>query len=245
LFDIVQWLYHNRTLLVFNMIHARNIVKTFRSEGFENVVLQNVNVDIESGEFVAVLGPSGSGKTSLLNILGLVDVPTSGELLYLGHEVTKLKERQRINLRRGSVGFIFQHFGLIDELTAGENIELPLQYLKYSKKERIKRVNEVLEKMNIAHRKKYFPRQLSGLQQQLVSIGRALAVNPDLILADEPTGSLNSSDGGKVLEVLSSLNEQGRTIIMATHSASDAEKAQRVVQVFDGHIVTENIKNRL
>jgi len=227
------------------MIHARNIVKTFRSEGFENVVLRNVNVDIESGEFVAVLGPSGSGKTSLLNILGLVDVPTSGEFFYLGHEITKLKERQRINLRRGSVGFVFQHFGLLDELTAGENIELPLQYLKYSKKERVKKVNEVLEKMNIAHRKKYFPRQLSGLQQQLVSIGRALAVDPDLILADEPTGSLNSSDGGKILELLSSLNEQGNTILMATHSAADAEKAQRVIQIFDGHIVTENIKNRL
>ncbi|MBI9060417.1 MAG: ABC transporter ATP-binding protein [Marinilabiliaceae bacterium] len=227
------------------MIHARNIVKTFRSEGFENVVLRNVNVDIESGEFVAVLGPSGSGKTSLLNILGLVDVPTSGEFFYLGHEITKLKERQRINLRRGSVGFVFQHFGLIDELTAGENIELPLQYLKYTKKERVKKVNEVLEKMNIAHRKKYFPRQLSGLQQQLVSIGRALAIDPDLILADEPTGSLNSSDGGKILELLSSLNEQGNTILMATHSAADAEKAQRVIQIFDGHIVTENIKNRL
>ena len=227
------------------MIHARNIVKTFRSEGFENVVLQNVNVDIESGEFVAVLGPSGSGKTTLLNILGLVDIPTSGEFLYLGHEITKLKERQRINLRRGSVGFVFQNFGLIDELTAGENIELPLQYLKYPKKERVRKVNEVLEKMNIAHRKKYFPRQLSGLQQQLVSIGRALVVDPDLILADEPTGSLNSSDGGKVLELFSSLNEQGHTILMATHSASDAEKAQRVIQIFDGHIVTENIKNRL
>lgn len=227
------------------MIHARNIVKTFRSEGFENVVLRNVNVDIENGEFVAILGPSGSGKTSLLNILGLVDVPTSGEFFYLGHEITQLKERQRINLRRGSVGFVFQNFGLIEELTAGENIELPLQYLKYSKKERLKKVNEMLEKMNIAHRKKYFPRQLSGLQQQLVAIGRALAVDPDLILADEPTGSLNSADGDKILEVLSSLNEHGRTILMATHSASDAEKAQRIIQIFDGHIVTENIKNRL
>jgi len=163
----------------------------------------------------------------------------------LGHEITQLKERQRINLRRGSVGFVFQNFGLIEELTAGENIELPLQYLKYSKKERLKKVNEMLEKMNIAHRKKYFPRQLSGLQQQLVAIGRALAVDPDLILADEPTGSLNSADGDKILEVLSSLNEQGQTILMATHSASDAEKAQRIIQIFDGHIVTENIKNRL
>lgn len=227
------------------MIHARNIKKTLKAEGYENVILRNVNIDIEVGELVSILGPSGSGKTSLLNILGLVDVPSAGEFFFLGHEITKLKERQRINLRRGSIGYIFQNFGLINELTVGENVELPLQYLKYGKKERTKIVNEVLEQMNIAHRKKYFPRQLSGLQQQLVAIGRALAIHPDIIIADEPTGSLNSSDGDKVIDVLSALNEQGQTIIIATHSVSVSEKAQRIVQIYDGHIVTENVKNRL
>ncbi|MCU4155018.1 ABC transporter ATP-binding protein [Carboxylicivirga sp. A043] len=227
------------------MIHARNLTKVLRNGAIETTVLQNVNIDIEQGEYVVILGPSGSGKTSLINTIGLIDKPTSGELFFMGHEVSRLKERQRSNLRRGGIGFVFQNFGLIDELNVYENIELPLQYLKYSKKARQLKVNEMLSKFQISHLKQYYPKQLSALQKQLVAIGRAVAISPDLIIADEPTGNLSSASGNKVMEVLSSLNEEGYTIIMATHSATEAERGQRVVQLFDGHIVTENIKSRL
>lgn len=227
------------------MIHARNLTKVLRNGAIETTILQNVNIDIEQGEFVAILGPSGSGKTSLINTIGLIDKPTSGELFFMGHEVSRLKERQRSNLRRGGIGFIFQNFGLIDELNVYENIELPLQYLKYSKKERQAKVNEILAKFQISHLKQYFPKQLSALQKQLVAIGRVVVTKPDLIIADEPTGNLSSACGNKVMDTLSLLNEEGYTIVMATHSATEAERGQRVVQLFDGHVVTENIKSRL
>ncbi|MBK3518404.1 ABC transporter ATP-binding protein [Carboxylicivirga marina] len=227
------------------MIHARNLTKVIRNGAIETTVLQNVNIDIEQGEYVVVLGPSGSGKTSLINTIGLIDKPTSGELFFVGHEVSRLKERQRSNLRRGGIGFIFQNFGLVDELNVYENIELPLQYLKYSKKARQVKVNEVLSKFQLSHLRQYFPKQLSSLQKQLVGIGRAIITSPDILIADEPTGNLSSACGNKVMEVLSSLNEDGYTIVMATHSALEADRGQRVVQLFDGHVITENIKNRL
>ncbi|WP_430814477.1 ABC transporter ATP-binding protein [Carboxylicivirga sp. RSCT41] len=227
------------------MIHARNLTKVLRNGAIETTVLQNVNIDIEQGEYVVILGPSGSGKTSLINTIGLIDKPTSGELFFMGHEVSRLKERQRSNLRRGGIGFVFQNFGLIDELNVYENIELPLQYLKYSKKARQVKVNEILSKFQISHLRQYYPRQLASLQKQLVAIGRAIITNPNLIIADEPTGNLSSACGNKVMDTLSSLNEEGYTIVMATHSATEAERGQRVVQLFDGHVVTENIKSRL
>ncbi|MCU4163045.1 ABC transporter ATP-binding protein [Carboxylicivirga caseinilyticus] len=227
------------------MIHTRNLTKIHRNGGVEQTILQNVNIDIEAGEFVCLLGPSGSGKTTLMNIFGLIDTPTSGDFLMMGYDVTKLKERQRINLRRGSIGNIFRNFGLIDELNVYENIELPLQYLKYNKQHRFKKVNSILEELNITHLKSYYTNQLNGLQQQLVGIGRAMVIDPDIILADEPTGCLNSSSGSTIMNTLNLINEKGTTIVMASHSANDAEKSQRIIQVFDGHIITENIKNRL
>lgn len=227
------------------MIHTSNLSKVSRVEGIESLILQNVNIDIDSGEYVSFLGPSGSGKTTLVNIIGLIDVPTTGNLLYMGHDTSLLSERQRINLRRGSIGYVFRNFGLIDELTVKENIELPLQYLKYSKNIRKTKVEEVLERFNISHRKDYFPRQLSGFQQQMVSIARAVVIKPDLLIADEPIGRLNSSDGGRILDLLSKLNEEGLTVILATHSNSEAEKAQRIIQLFDGHVVTENVINKI
>lgn len=227
------------------MIHARNISKVQRTGALEQIILQNVNIDIEAGEFVCLLGPSGSGKSSLINIFGLIDIPTSGNLIMMGHDVTHLKERQRIHLRRGSIGYVFRNFGLIEELNAFENIELPLQYLKYSKKNRLQKVNDVLRLLNVSHLKSFYPHQLSSIQQQLVGIARAVVINPDIVLADEPTGCLNSNGGSHVMNVLNMLNENGTTIVMASHSANEAEKAQRVIQLFDGHVITENIKNRL
>lgn len=227
------------------MIHTRNLTKVHRNGGVERKILQNVNVDIEVGDFVGLLGPSGSGKTSLLNMFGLIDVPTSGELLFMGHDVTKLKERQRINLRRGSIGFVFQDFGLIAELSVFENIELPLQYLGYSGRDRKVKVNAMLEQMSISHLKGFFPKHLTGLQKQLVALARAVVINPDIILCDEPTGCLNSTEGSSFMEVLYSLHETEMTIVVATHSAYEAEKTQRIVQLFDGHIITESNKANL
>lgn len=227
------------------MIHTRNLTKIIRSGSIETAILQNVNIDIEDGEFVSILGPSGSGKSSLINLIGLIERPSSGEVFFMGQEISQLKERQRHNLRRGGIGFIFKDFGLIDELNVYENVELPLQYLKYSKKVRSAKVNEVLSRMQVSHLKSYFPKQLPSFQKQLVAIGRAIVINPELILADEPTGSLKSAEGNKILHTLSELNEQGQTIIMATHSAREAEQGQRIIQLFDGHVVTENIKSQL
>jgi len=208
----------------------------------ETLALNNVNIHVETGEFVAVMGPSGCGKSTLLNVIGLLDNPTEGEYFFNGTEVAKYKERQRTNMRKSNVGFIFQSFNLIDELTVYENVELPLLYLKMPASERKARVNEVLDRMKIAHRAKHFPQQLSGGQQQRVAVARAVITNPKLILADEPTGNLDSANGEEVMDMLTQLNEAGTTIIMVTHSPTDAEYAHRIIQLFDGHIVTENIK---
>jgi len=227
------------------MISTKELTKVFRTDEVETTALNKVNLDVQKGEFVAVMGPSGCGKSTLLNIIGLLDNPTSGELIFDGTEVSKFKERQRTNLRRGNIGFVFQSFNLIDELTVYENVELPLLYLKVSSSQRKSMVNEVLDRMKIAHRKKHFPQQLSGGQQQRVAISRAVVTNPKLILADEPTGNLDSANGEEVMNLLSELNKDGTTIVMVTHSPSDAEKAHRIIQLFDGHIVTEDIKKIL
>jgi putative ABC transport system ATP-binding protein len=227
------------------MISTKELTKVFRTDEVETTALNKVNLDVHKGEFVAIMGPSGCGKSTLLNIVGLLDNPTSGELYFDGNEVSKYRERQRTSLRRGNIGFVFQSFNLIDELTVYENVELPLLYLKVSGSERKKMVNEVLDRMKISHRKKHFPQQLSGGQQQRVAISRAVVTNPKLILADEPTGNLDSANGEEVMNLLSELNKDGTTIVMVTHSPSDAEKAHRIVQLFDGHIVTEDIRKIL
>jgi putative ABC transport system ATP-binding protein len=227
------------------MIKTTDLIKVFRTDEVETTALNKVNISIEKGEFVAIMGPSGCGKSTLLNILGLLDTPTGGQYFFNGEEVASYKEKQRTNLRKGNIGFVFQSFNLIDELTVYENVELPLLYLKISPGERKKKVNDVLERMKISHRRKHFPQQLSGGQQQRVAIGRAVVTRPQLILADEPTGNLDSANGEEVMNLLTELNNEGTTIIMVTHSPSDADKAHRIVQLFDGHIVTENIRQIL
>jgi putative ABC transport system ATP-binding protein len=227
------------------MLSTKELTKIFRTDEVETTALNKVNLDVQSGDFVAVMGPSGCGKSTLLNIVGLLDNPTDGELYFDGTEVSKFKERQRTNLRKGNIGFVFQSFNLIDELTVYENVELPLLYMNVSSSERKKKVGDVLDRMKISHRKKHFPQQLSGGQQQRVAISRAVVTNPKLILADEPTGNLDSANGEEVMNLLTELNKEGTTIVMVTHSPSDAEKAHRIVQLFDGHIVTENIKKIL
>ena len=227
------------------MIQTKELVKVFRTDEVETTALNKVNLEVNSAEFVAVMGPSGCGKSTLLNIVGLLDNPTGGELFFNGVEISKFKERQRTNLRKGNIGFVFQSFNLIDELNVFENVELPLLYMNVSSSERKKKVNEVLYLMTIAHRKKHFTQQLSGGQQQRVAIARAVVTKPKLILADEPTGNLDSANGEEVMSLLTELNKEGTTIIIVTHSPSDAEKAHRIVQLFDGHIVTESIKKIL
>ncbi len=227
------------------MIKTVDLVKVFRNAEIETIALNKVNLSIEKGEFIAVLGPSGSGKSTLLNILGLLDNPTSGRYYFNGEEVSKYSESVRTRIRKGKIGFIFQGFNLIDELTVYENVELPLLYMGVSLTERRIRVNEVLERLKILHRKKQFPQQLSGVVQQRVAIARALVVRPQLILADEPTGNLDSANGEEVMNLLTELNNEGMTIVMVTHSPSDADKAHRIVQLFDGYVVTENVKQVL
>lgn len=227
------------------MIKTVDLTKVFRTDEVETTALNQVSLEIKKGEFVAVMGPSGCGKSTLLNILGLLDNPTSGELYFNGLEVAGYSERKRTKLRKSNVGFVFQSFNLIDELTVFENIELPLLYLRMPSSERKKKVEEALERMQIAHRRKHFPQQLSGGQQQRVAICRAVVSNPRLILADEPTGNLDSANGEEVMSLLQQLNNEGTTIVMVTHSPSDADKANRIVHLFDGHIVTENIKKLL
>ncbi len=224
------------------MIRTKDMVKVYRTDEVETTALNNVNIEINEGEFVAIMGPSGCGKSTLLNVLGLLDNPTKGELHFLDEEVAKYTERKRTNLRKSNIGFIFQSFNLIDELTVYENVELPLLYLKMSATERKKRVEEVLDRMKIAHRRKHFPQQLSGGQQQRVAVARAVVTKPKLILADEPTGNLDSANGEEVMDLLTQLNEEGTTIIMVTHSPTHAEYSHRIIQLFDGHIVTENIQ---
>lgn len=224
------------------MIQLKNLDKVYFTEEVETTALSNINLEIKQGEFVAVMGPSGCGKSTLLNILGLLDSPTSGEYHFGQHEVSRYSERQRAQLRKGSIGFVFQSFNLIDELTVFENVELPLLYLKVPAAERKQRVEEVLDRMNIMHRRNHFPQQLSGGQQQRVAISRAIVANPRVILADEPTGNLDSANGEEVMKLLSQLNEEGTTIVMVTHSAHDAGYAGRIVNLFDGKIVSEKVK---
>jgi putative ABC transport system ATP-binding protein len=219
------------------MIKTNELTKIFRTEEVETTALNKVNLDVKEGEYVAVMGPSGCGKSTLLNILGLLDNPTSGSYVFNGTEVANLKERDRTVFRKGNIGFVFQSFNLIDELNVYENVELPLIYLKMKSSERKKKVEEALERMKISHRAKHFPQQLSGGQQQRVAIARAVVANPKLILADEPTGNLDSKNGIEVINLLQELNKEGTTIIMVTHSDRDAGYAHRKLNLFDGHIV--------
>jgi len=221
------------------MIKTQNLTKLFQTDEIETSALNNVNFNVEKGEFVAIMGPSGCGKSTLLNIVGLLDNPTSGSYLFNGVDVSKLRESQRTGLRKGNIGFVFQSFNLIDELNVFENVEMPLIYLKMSVSERKARVEAILERMKISHRRKHFPRQLSGGQQQRVAIARAVAANPGLILADEPTGNLDSKNGLEVMNLLTELNREGTTIVMVTHSMHDADFAHRIVNLFDGQIITE------
>lgn len=222
------------------MIKTVELTKVFRTEEVETTALNKVSFQIKEGEFVAIMGPSGCGKSTLLNILGLLDNPTSGQYFFLEDEVSNYSERQRANLRKRNIGFVFQNFNLIDELSVFENIELPLIYLGYSSSERKRRVEEVLTQMQIMHRKNHFPLQLSGGQQQRVAVCRAVVAKPHIILADEPTGNLDSTHGEEVMNLLESLNKNGTTIIMVTHSQRDASYAQRIIRLFDGQIVTED-----
>lgn len=219
------------------MIQLTDIKKVFRTDEVETWAINNVSLKVNKGEFVAIMGPSGCGKSTLLNILGLLDTPTDGTYILDGRDVSRMKEPERINIRKGIIGFVFQSFNLIDELTVEENIELPLLYMGIPKKERRKRVSEVMDRMNISHRNKHFPAQLSGGQQQRVAIARAVIANPKIILADEPTGNLDSKNGEEVMQLLSEFHKEGTTIVMVTHSQHDAAYANRTVNLFDGHIV--------
>ena len=223
------------------MITINNISKVFRTSEVETMALNHVNLDIQEGEFVAIMGPSGCGKSTLLNILGLLDNPTEGSYQLIGQEVANLKEKERTQMRKGKLGFVFQSFNLIDELNVYENVELPLTYLNISRSERKKMVEDILKRMNLSHRAKHFPQQLSGGQQQRVAIARAVVSNPKLILADEPTGNLDSKNGAEVMNLLTELNKEGTTIIMVTHSQHDASFAHRVVHLFDGSVVASII----
>jgi putative ABC transport system ATP-binding protein len=223
------------------MIHTAQLSKIFRTELIETTALQEVNLEIRQGEFVAIMGPSGCGKSTLLNILGLLDCANSGEYFFDGTEVTRLTEKQRTQIRKGNIGFVFQGFNLIDDLNVFENVELPLVALSMSRMKRKKKVEEILENMQIGHRRDHFPRQLSGGQQQRVAVARALITNPKLILADEPTGNLDSQNGEQVMQMMEKLNMDGTTIVMVTHSLSHAERAHRIINLFDGKIITEQV----
>ncbi|GAB7086905.1 ABC transporter ATP-binding protein [Marinifilum fragile] len=224
------------------MIKIENLSKVFRTEEVETTALNKVNLEIKEGEFVAIMGPSGCGKSTLLNILGMLDSPTSGKYHFYNNEVSKLKEKQRNKFRKGNINFVFQSFNLIDELSVYKNVELPLKYLRYDFGKKKKRVLEMLDRMKIGHRKNHYPQQLSGGQQQRVAIARAIAPNPKLLLADEPTGNLDSKTGLEVMNLLSELNAEGTTIVMVTHSERDAEFAHRVIRLFDGEVTIENTK---
>ncbi|WP_448248370.1 ABC transporter ATP-binding protein [Thalassotalea agariperforans] len=224
------------------MIRLNNINKVYQASDIETYALQDVNLQIEKGEFISIMGPSGCGKSTLLNTLGMLDSPTSGEYFFEGENISKFSERQLANKRKGQIGFIFQSFNLIDELTVAENVELPLLYHKIASKERKARVDEVLAQMDLNHRASHMPNQLSGGQQQRVAIARALATKPAVIFADEPTGNLDSKHGDEVMELLKNLNEAGTTILMVTHSAYHAEYANRIIHLFDGQVVTQNNK---
>ena len=219
------------------MIKVENLSKSFRTEEVETIALNNVSFQVEDKEFVAIMGPSGCGKSTLLNILGLLDNPTGGKYWLDDKEVSALKEKDRTDVRKGEIGFVFQSFNLIDELNVEENIELPLTYLGMSKAERKQKVKDIMKRMGISHRAKHFPHQLSGGQQQRVAIARAVVFGPKLILADEPTGNLDSKNGAEVMGLLTELNREGTTIVMVTHNEHDASIAHRIVRLFDGQIV--------
>lgn len=221
------------------IIKTERLMKLFRTEEVETTALDEVNLTVEEGEFTSIIGPSGCGKSTLLHILGLIDNPDGGKYWFLGEEVSKYSERQRANLRKENIGFVFQSFNLIDELTVYENVELPLIYTKTAGPDRKLKVEAVLEKMNMAHRQNHFPQQLSGGQQQRVAVARAIVNQPNIILADEPTGNLDSEHGEEVMKILSSLNEEGTTIVMVTHSPEDAAVGKRIVRVLDGKIISE------
>ena len=223
------------------MIKINQLQKFYRTEEVETIALNNISFEVKQGEFVAIMGPSGCGKSTLLNILGLLDDPEGGSYLFNGIEVANFNERKRSDLRKNNIGFVFQSFNLIDELSVYENVELPLIYTKVKAAERKERVEAVLDKMQIMHRRNHFPQQLSGGQQQRVAVARAVVNNPKLILADEPTGNLDSSNGNDVMQLLTELNEQGTTVIMVTHSEHDAKYTHRIIRMLDGQTVTENI----
>ncbi len=224
------------------MIKTETLTRVFRTDEVETTALNEISLEVHNGEFVAIMGPSGCGKSTLLNIVGLLDSPTNGRYWFNGTDVSQFREYQRTNLRKGNIGFVFQSFNLIDELNVYENVELPLLYLRIKSSERKKRVQEVLDRMQITHRSRHFPQQLSGGQQQRMAVARAVVANPKLILADEPTGNLDSSNGEEVMRLLEQLNINGTTIIMVTHSPAHAERAHRIVNLFDGHVVTENVR---
>ena len=219
------------------MIRTENLTRIFRTEEIETIALNGVNINVKDGEFVAITGPSGCGKSTLLNILGLLDTPTEGKYWLGDEEVGHLKERERTAYRKGRIGFVFQNFNLIDELTVEENIDLQLKYLGIGKAERKERVLDILRKVKLSHRAKHYPHQLSGGQQQRVAIARAVVGKPSIILADEPTGNLDSKNGMEVMQLLSELNEEGTTIVMVTHSKHDATYASRIINLFDGQVV--------
>jgi len=226
------------------MIKLVNLKKVFATEEVETTALNSINLEVNEGEYVAIMGPSGCGKSTLLNVLGMIDQPTSGDYWFLGQEVSKFSERKRAGLRKNNIGFVFQSFNLIDELTVFENVELPLLYLGFTVAERKKRVTETLEHMALMARRNHFPQQLSGGQQQRVAVARAVVTKPKLILADEPTGNLDSTHGEEVMKLLGDLHEQGTAVLMVTHSPTYAEYAQRIIHLFDGNIVSENIQKQ-
>ncbi len=223
------------------MINISQLEKVYRTEEVETVALNKLTMDVKTGEFVAVMGPSGCGKSTLLNILGMLDDPDAGSFIFNGTEVAHYNERKRADLRKNNIGFVFQSFNLIDELTVFENVELPLIYTGVKSADRKKRVEEVLDKVQIMHRRNHYPQQLSGGQQQRVAVARAVVNHPKLILADEPTGNLDSNNGNEVMQLLTELNEQGTTIVMVTHSEHDARYSHRIIRMLDGQTVTENI----
>ena len=226
------------------MIKAKNLTKVFSTAEVETTALSNVNVEIQPGEFVAIMGPSGCGKSTFLHLAGMLDTPSAGEYFFMEEEVSQYPERKRAQLRKGNIGFVFQSFNLIDELTVYENIELPLLYLKVPGAGRRKKVNTVLEQLALVPRKNHFPQQISGGQQQRVAVARAIVADPKIILADEPTGNLDSAHGDEVMKMLVDLNENGTTVVMVTHSPAYADYAHRVIHLFDGQIVTENLREK-
>jgi putative ABC transport system ATP-binding protein len=227
------------------LIRTSNLRKIYTTEEVETTALNDINLDVQEGEYVAIMGPSGCGKSTLLNILGLIDNPSEGEYYFLDKEVAGLSERKKANVRKSNIGFVFQSFNLIDELTVYENVELPLLYLGFSPSERKKRVLEVLANMQLIPRKNHFPQQLSGGQQQRVAVARAVVARPKLILADEPTGNLDSAHGEEVMNILGELHEAGTSIVMVTHSPAYAEYSQRIIHLFDGRVISENIQGQL